>query len=163
LLRQRDLVPVYEGSRVTLFVNAAWKPGVWPLWPSGPSPVAPLPSVQARDRGTAHRLQLNAPLSAPSGSTFPPVARLLPVWLHLSPSSDGAPFIATGARCTDGWRLGGQAALCQLGAIATFKDPSRTEPLWRPFAGATIVGYLLSGFALLSTLLYLRRIRGRRS
>jgi hypothetical protein len=163
LSRQADLVPVYGGSRLTLFENAAWEPGVWPLWPAGSSPPAPLPSVQARDRGSAHRLELNAPLTAPTGGTFPPVARLLPVWPRISPSSLGAPFIATGDRCTDGWRLGDQAALCQLGAIATFKDPSRTESLWRPFAGATIVGYLLSGFALLGMLLYLRWIRGRRT
>jgi hypothetical protein len=86
-------------------------------------------------------------------SYLPAVARLLPGWPQVSPSSAGSPFIATGDRCTDGWRLGDQAALCQLGAIATFKDPSRTESLWRPFAGATIIGYLVSSFALVGTLL----------
>ncbi|MEX2421249.1 MAG: hypothetical protein WD670_05460, partial [Actinomycetota bacterium] len=72
-----------------------------------------------------------------------PLAQQLPGWRSIAPVQ--ASYVATGDRCTDGWKLGEEESVCDLGAVAAFPSPSQAETLWRPAAGARVVGFAISG------------------
>jgi hypothetical protein len=157
LERQDDLAPMYRGKSLVLFENLDWREapvglelgddveGVSTLFGSG------------KEREVTDRLHESRPLRPRAGGAFPPIARALPIWRRLEPSNP--PLLLTADRCTDGWRLGRQAARCHLGAVAAFESPERPEVLWRPLAGTRILGYLVSGLTLASAAVYLLRAR----
>jgi hypothetical protein len=148
--RQADLTPIYRGPRLDLFENMAWQGSVLPLAPAGSSSFA-------FDDGNDVTQQLTAagPLGPVTGSGLGPVARILPGWRSIAPIT--APYVATGDRCTDGWRLGNEEPACDLGAVAAFSSQDQTESLWRPAAGARVVGLLVSGLTLVGALFYVRK------
>jgi hypothetical protein len=66
--------------------------------------------------------------------------------------------VSVGERCTDGWRLGNERPRCRLGAVAAFApDRGGGTALWRPLAGLRLLGYAVSGSALVLILLLVRR------
>jgi hypothetical protein len=148
--RQADLAAIYRGQRLDLFENLAWRGSVLPLDPVGASSFA-------FDDGSdlTQRLIAGGPLGPVTGSGFGPVARILPGWRSIAPVA--AQYVATGDRCTDGWKLGDQQPVCDLGAVAAFSNPDHAEDLWRPVAGARVVGLLVSGLTLVGGLFYVRR------
>jgi hypothetical protein len=150
LRHQADLAPLYRGRRLELFENLAWRGSVLPLAPAGSSSFA-------FDDGSEVTQQLipAEPLAPVTGGSLGPVARILPGWRSIVPV--GAQFVATGDRCTDGWRLEDQEPVCDLGAVAAFSSPAQTETLWRPAAGARVVGLLVSGLTLVGALFYVRK------
>jgi hypothetical protein len=157
LFRQQDLTLVYRGTGIVLFANQAWSGDPMGLVPGSP---VTHPSDLV---GTGGEMQVTsrlfpAPaLAPPSDESFPRVAEPLPSWREIG--TQGSPIVSTGDRCTDGWRLGSEVARCQLGAVAAFPSPAHPESLWRPLAGAWLIGYLLSGLTLLGVLVYRRRLR----
>lgn len=153
--RQTDLTSLYRGSRLELFENRAWRAGVLPLG----SPTAQ-GSLLSDAASATERLLPEAPRGRTSAATFPPLARALPGWRSIRPV--GADYVATGDRCTDGWRLGNEEPACHLGAVAAFRTPNAPETLWRPLAGARIAGLLVSGLTLVGALLYGRRTTRQR-
>jgi hypothetical protein len=134
LARQGDLRLLYESERISIYENVAWLGPVMPL---------------------SDRVRKEPPFVSPQNAPFPPIARSLPEWRTIQ-SVDGAAFLSTGDRCTDGWSLGDEAAMCDLGAVAAFPNPPQSELLWRPLAGARLTGFALSALALLGTILLLR-------
>ena len=92
---------------------------------------------------------------APVAAGSFPLARLVPGWRSVEPGSDE--YVATGDRCTDGWKLGEEQPVCHLGAVSAFRSPDQPETLWRPLAGARVAGFLVSGLTLLGALSYGRR------
>jgi hypothetical protein len=148
--RQADLTAIYRGPRLDLFENMAWQGSVFPL-------TSPGSSSFAFDDGSDVTQQLIAagPLGPAAVGGLGPVARMLPGWRSIAPGE--GKYVSTGDRCTDGWRLGDQVPVCDLGAVAAFSSPAQTEALWRPAAGARVVGFLVSGLTLVGALFYVRR------
>lgn len=157
LERQDDLLLLYRDEAISLYENLAWRGPVMPLSP-GEDLASPgdLPG-SGDERAATRELRSTPPLVPRQDDAFPPLARVLPHWRAVGPV-EGAAFVATGDRCTDGWRLGGEAPRCHLGAVAAFPNPRAPEPLWRPLAGARLAGFGLSAVALLGTALYVRRV-----
>jgi hypothetical protein len=157
LARQDDLSPLYQDDRISVYENKAW-----------PGPVMPLsgllnPTSTSNPLQLTKELLLAPPLVPPQNDAFPPLARPLPQWRSTEPVA-GAAFIGTSDRCTDGWKLGDNASLCDLGAVAAFPNPTQTERLWRPLAGGRLAGSASSALALTGTCLVLRmRHMGRSS
>lgn len=157
LERQGDLLLLYEDEQISLYENLAWPGSVMPL-SAGEDPGTPADLSGFEDDREATRELRPAPPPVPrQDDDFPPLARVLPHWRTVDPV-EGAAFVATGDRCTDGWRLGGEAPRCHLGAVAAFPNPRAPKPLWRPLAGARLAGFGLSAVALLGTALYVRRV-----
>jgi hypothetical protein len=148
--RQPDLTAIYRGPRLDLFENLAWRGSVLPLAPVGSSSFAFDDGSEVTQRLISEGL--NGPVT---GAGFGPVARILPGWRSIAPVR--AQYVATGDRCTDGWKLGGQEPVCDLGAVAAFSSPDQSESAWRPAAGARVVGLLVSGLTLLGAVFYVRR------
>jgi hypothetical protein len=151
LNRQGDLTEVHRGSGVVLFENDAWRGNLLSLSP--PTTVedpAKLPGSPEEAQVTSQLFRSSA-LAPRSDTGFPPIATPLPIWRDLQPSE--SPFVATADRCTDGWRLGERPAGCVLGAVSAFGSPAEPEQLWRPLAGAWLLGYVVSGLTLLGVLL----------
>lgn len=157
LERQEDLLLVYRGEGISLYENLAWGGPVLGL-SAGEDLSSPAALPGSANEGAATRELLQAPPLAPQqNDPFPPLARALLHWRRIEPASSSA-FVATGDRCTDGWRLGDQVPRCHLGAVATFPAPDRPAVLWRPLAGARITGLGVSVLTLVGTGLYLRRV-----
>jgi hypothetical protein len=148
--RQPDLTAIYRGPRLDLFENLAWRGSVLPLEPVGSSSFA-------FDDGTDVTQQLlpQDPVGPVTAVGIGSVARILPGWRSIAPVE--SPYVATGDRCTDGWRLGGQEPVCDLGTVAAFSSPTQTESLWRPAASVRLTGLLVSGLTLVGALFYVRR------
>jgi hypothetical protein len=149
LERQSDLTTLYKGTELQLFANGAWRGRVLPLGRDEPAPFAWDVAPAATERLVAE--DPRAPVAV---GTFP-LARLIPGWRSVEPGSDE--YVATGNRCTDGWRLGEEKPVCHLGAVAAFPSPDEPETLWRPLAGARVAGFLISGLTLVGALSYGRR------
>jgi hypothetical protein len=148
--RQADLTAIYRGPRLDLFENMAWHGSVLPLEPVGS------PSFRFDDGiDVTQELIAREPLGPVTGSGLGPVARILPGWRSIAPGE--GKYVSTGDRCTDGWRLGNQVPVCDLGAVAAFSMPDHAEDLWRPVAGARMVGLFVSGLTLIGALFYLLR------
>jgi hypothetical protein len=147
LERQSDLTTLYEGTGLQLFENDAWRGRMLPLGREEPAPFAWDVAAAATDR-----LVPEDPRAPVASDSFPPLARLIPGWHSVDPVPDE--YVATGDRCTDGWRLGEEEPVCHLGAIAAFPSPDRPETLWRPLAGARVAGVLISGLTLIGALSY---------
>jgi hypothetical protein len=156
LERQDDVRLLYRSDRISLYENLAWPGPVMPL--SEGSNATSTANATPADQGQKLTTELRPapPLVSPPNDAFPPLARALPQWQSIEPVA-GAAFIATGDRCTDGWRLGDESPLCDLGAVTTFPTPPEPEPLWRPVAGARLVGFAVSALALLGTGLHVRK------
>jgi hypothetical protein len=152
LERQSDLTRLYEGTELQLFENRAWQGPILPLGPESPAPLAWDVAATATER-----LVQEDPRAPVAADTFPPLARVVLGWPSVEPVQEE--FFGTGDRCTDGWRLGEEQPTCHLGAIAAFPSPDRSETLWRPLAGARVVGVLISGLTLVGALSYGRRAR----
>jgi len=148
--RQVDLTPIYRGPRLDLFENMAWQGSVLPLTPAGSSSFA-----FGDGSDVTQQLLPQDPAGPVTGVGFGSVARILPGWRSIAPVE--SPYVATGDRCTDGWRLGGQEPVCDLGTVAAFSSPEQAESLWRPAAGARVVGLLVSGLTLVGALFYVRK------
>jgi hypothetical protein len=148
--RQADLTPIYRGPRLDLFENLAWRGTVLPLEPVGSSSFA-------FDDGSDVTQQLlpQDPVGPVTGVGFGSLARILPEWRSIAPVP--AQYVATGDRCTDGWRLGDEEPVCDLGTVAAFSSPDKAESLWRPVAGARVVGLLVTGLTLVGAVFYVRR------
>lgn len=156
LERQSDLTTLYRGTALRLFENRAWRGRMLPLGPEGPAPFE-----WAVAAAVTERLVPEDPRAPVATASFPPLARLVPGWRSVEPIPQER--VATGDRCTDGWRLGEEEPVCHLGAVATFPSPDEPETLWRPLAGARVLGFLVSGLTLLGALSYGRRASlGRR-
>ena len=151
LERQSDLTTLYKGTELQLFENGAWRGGMLPLGPEEPAPFAWDVAAAATDR-----LVPEDPRAPVASDSFPPLARLIPGWRSVDPVPDE--YVATGDRCTDGWRLGEEEPVCHLGAVAAFPSPDEPETLWRPLAGARVAGFLVSGLTLVGALSYGRRV-----
>jgi hypothetical protein len=154
---QADLVSLFIGPRLELFENLAWRGSVLPLGPASSSPSA------LDEAGKVTEQLFPAKALGPQGGTgvFGWLARLLPGWRSIPPA--GAQYVATGDRCTDGSRLGDRAPICHMGAVAAFPSPGQAETLWRPPAGARLIGLLIGGLTLIGSLFYVRTkpTRGR--
>jgi hypothetical protein len=150
LQHQSDLLSVYRGPSLELFENSAWR---GPTLALAPAPAAGS-SSDAWDGAAAADTFLPEPPRAPQAPTGSLLrwARILPGWRSVAPAP--MPYVSTGDRCTDGWKLGGDASLCDLGAVAAFTSPTQTETLWRPAVGARVTGFLITGFALIGALSY---------
>jgi hypothetical protein len=152
LERQSDLTTLYRGPGLELFENRAWRDRVLPLGPAsseGSSPFAWEGAAEA-----TRRLLPAAPRAPMTAGSFPPLARLVPGWRSMEPVP--VEYVATGDRCTDGWKLGVEEPMCHLGAVAAFPSPDETETLWRPLVGARVAGFLVSGLTLIGALSYRR-------
>lgn len=157
LERQEDLLLVYQGEGIALYENLAWGGELLGLSP-GEELASPAELPGSGNEDDVTRELLPAPPLVPrQDDPFPPLARTLPHWRRIEPGS-GSAFVATGDRCTDGWRLGDEPSRCHLGVVAAFPAPDRPEVLWRPPAGARLVGLGVSVLALLGTGLYVRRV-----
>jgi hypothetical protein len=133
LAAQRDLRRVFSEDGFVLYENTAWR----------------------KAPRAARELQLAASLVERHDLDLPRLGadqRIGPL---------GAPYVVTGKRCTDAWRLGDDSARCQLGAVAAFAAPARREPLWTPFQSLTIAGFAVSGIAI-GGLIALGAVRRRR-
>jgi hypothetical protein len=153
LERQDDVRLLYDSDRISLYENLAW-PGPVMALSAGSNTTS---SAGALDNGHGQELTTELhpapPLVSPQNDAFPPLARPLPQWQAIEPVV-GATFVATGDRCTDGWRLGDESPLCDLGAVTAFSNPDQTDRLWRPLAGARLLGFALSAVALIGMGLY---------
>jgi hypothetical protein len=149
LERQSDLTTLYEGRELQLFENGAWRGPVLPLGREEPAPFAWDVAAVATER-----LVPEDPRGSVAAGTFP-LARLVPGWRAVEPIPDE--YVATGERCTDGWRLGEEEPACHLGAVAAFRGPNQSETLWRPLAGARVAGFIVSGLTLVGALSYGRK------
>jgi hypothetical protein len=154
LEQQEDLTPIFHGQDIMLFENDAWRGDILRLSSVAAveDPIALLGSPE--EEQVTDRLFRHSALTPRSDVAFPPIARALPIWSDIGPSGSG--FVAAATRCTDGWRLEGRSAQCMLGAVSAFKSPFDTQQLWRPLAGAWLLGYFVSGLTLLAVLLYRR-------
>jgi len=157
IVRQDDLHLLYEDGTISLYENLAWPGPVMPLSAgSSPTPTTNLISTGV-ERELTKELRAAPPLVPPQSYAFPPLARPLPQWRSIKPVG-GAAFLTTGDRCTDGWKLSDEAPLCDLGAVAAFPNPTEIERLWRPVAGARVLGFALSVVALIAIALHVRRM-----
>jgi hypothetical protein len=131
--RQHDLRTLDRNGALTLFENRGWHGPTTPLTRivDQPPPVAPA-----------------AVPGLPGTSSLPPRRYVDPVT---------APYVATGDRCTDGWRLDGQQARCSTGFVAAFRSPSAEESLWRPEVAWRYIGFVISALSLVACVLILRR------
>jgi hypothetical protein len=153
LTRQRDLVPIHRGRRITVFENEAWRGGVFGL-EEGRTVGAPSELFgSAEEREVASRLFSSTPLVSGGEVGFPALARRLPGKQRVGETT--APFVTTTDRCNDGWRLGDKQATCDAGAIAAFTSPQSTDALWRPLVGVQLMGYAISGLTIAAAALYL--------
>src|SRR5207302_4158029 len=134
LKRETDLRPVLVGRTFTLYENLAWRGGTYGLQ-------SVIPRAQ-------HEI----------GSGFD--VSWLPVWHRLRASK--APFLGTDRSCADGWRLGDQQPICELGAVAAFRSPRSSQKMWRPEVAIQALGYLLSAIVLGLLALSMRRKRSTR-
>jgi hypothetical protein len=145
LAQQTDLTLTYRGPNLALFENQAWHGSDLPLGPADSA------AFTWGDAGAAtERLIPMDARASMSGTGFDRVGRILPGWRSIGPVL--TVYVSTGERCTDGWQLGEQAPVCHLGAVATFSSPGQAEELWRPAAGARVVGLLITGLALIGVL-----------
>jgi hypothetical protein len=153
LERQSDLTTLYKGTELQLFENGAWRGRVLPLEAASDERSSP-PAWERAAEATKRLLPAAARAPVARGS-FPLLGRLVPGWRSVNPVPDT--YVATGDRCTDGWRLGEEEPLCHLGAVAAFPSPDEPETLRRPLAGGRIAGVLVSGLTLVGALSYGRR------
>lgn len=160
--RQTDLDPIYRGDGIVLYENQAWAGEVVGLSAGDQESGGLNPAGSDEGPEATRRLYTDTPLVAPADDAFPSVARPLPLWERIE-APTGASFVATADRCTDGWRLGDEPARCHLGAVAAFPAPGSSEPLWRPLAGARILGFVLSCLTLAGASVYLWRTSRRRT
>jgi hypothetical protein len=152
--RQTDLTSLYRGTDIELFENRAWRGRLLPLGPPSPEASPPFADDGAATATATERLVSVSPFGPVAETDFPPVARILPRWQSIEPVP--TEYVATGERCTDGWKLGEEEPICHLGAVAAFPSPDDSETLWRPLAGARIAGLLVSCLTLLGGLSYCR-------
>jgi hypothetical protein len=152
---QPDLEPVYRGDGIVLFENQAWRDQVLGL-ESGAAITSPSELFGSKGERDATRRLYSSPsrVSRVDGG-LPLLARSLPGARRVTPGR--GEFVSTTDRCSDGWRLGDEKANCNLGAVAAFPVPEGEEALWRPLAGVQLLGYALSGLALLGAAVYLLR------
>jgi hypothetical protein len=135
LRRQTDLRPIYRGQKIEVFENVAWR-----------KPPTPLAESQA---------DVKPPIVPSVPGWFPSFGRLLPRWPDVSPTAQA--FVATGQRCTDGWRLGSEEPSCRGGAAAIFPSPPSPQALWRPQELTDALALVISAVALLISVVMLRR------
>ena len=156
LQHQSDLTSAYRGPSLELFENRAWSGATLPL---SQATTTGSPSDPWGDAAATTDTLFPEPPRAPLAATSSllPWARFLPGWPSIAPGQ--TPYVATGDRCTDGWRLGGDVPTCHLGAVAAFTSPHEVETLWRPAVGARVTGFLITGFALIGALAYGRRAK----
>lgn len=159
LERQPDLRLVLRDERISLYENLAWRGAVYGLSPGEPlSSPDQLPG-SGDEVDVTVALRPAAPPVPRQDDAFPGLARALPGWRTMEPTS-GSVFVATTDRCTDGWRLGDRILpRCHLGAVAAFPRPDGPETLWRPLVGARLVGVAVSVLSIIGTGLYLQRVR----
>jgi hypothetical protein len=156
--RQTDLTSLYRGPDLELFENRAWRGPVLGLQPAsaqGASLFADGSAVVA-----TQRLLPLVPLGSMAEASFPAVARILPGWRWIGPGQ--TEYVATAGRCTDGWRLGEEEPICHLGAVTAFRRPQDRDTLWRPLAGARVLGSLVSALSVIGALVYVRYSRRSR-
>jgi hypothetical protein len=140
LKHQTDLRSIYAGEKIEVFENEAWQPDPRPL--------------------SASRANVRPPIVPPVRGWFPSIGQSLPGWTHIRAAGDE--LIATGQRCTDGWRLGSETPSCLAGAAAVFQSPERSRPLWRPQKLTDALALLLSlGALAVCVAMVLKRDRPR--
>lgn len=147
LNRAPDLKLVYEGEELTLFENRAWRGDVLRLDGASTGRASDVFGTP-RERDVTRRLYPGAPPVERADDEFPPIARPLLSWLHIAPTT--SKLVSVGRRCTDGWRLGGEAARCHLGVVAAFNGHDREAALWRPLSGARLLGWAITALALVA-------------
>lgn len=157
LERQPDLRLVFRDEQISVYENLAWRGPVYGL-SAGQSLTSPAELPGSGQEVEVTREMLPAPPLVPrQDDPFPGLARAFPQWPRIPPKA-GSVFVGTGDRCTDGWRLGDEPSRCHLGVIAAFPVSDRPEVLWRPLAGARLVGLGVSVLALIGMGLYVRRV-----
>jgi Alpha-(1->3)-arabinofuranosyltransferase len=162
LNRAPDMELLWEGEELTLFENRAWRGDVLGLANGSFERRSSSLFGTPRELDATRQLVRSPPPVERAGDDFPPIARPFPAWHDVA--STATPFVSTGERCTDGWRLGDQQARCHLGAVAAFRSPESESVLWRPVEGARVAGYAiaLSTFAgLFLARIWLLRQSGR--
>jgi hypothetical protein len=123
VLRQRDLALLHRSPGLVVLENEAWREPL-PLGRVAPGPAGVEPPE-------------------PDAGPAPLLARALPLWREVEPG--GAPVVAVGERCDDGWLLEDAEPRCHLGAVAAFASPDHLAELWRPRAAWAVLGYTLAG------------------
>jgi hypothetical protein len=152
---QRDLRPVYQGARLDVYENQAWAPAPRPLGPDGRRATVAQVIDSDEERAVTERVIEAEALAQRADGSFPAVARILVRWRTVGPTE--GTHLLTGDRCTDGWRLEDEAPRCHLGAAAAFSSSRRADVLWRPLAGANVVGYGLSLLSAVGSATYVIR------
>lgn len=152
LRRQPDLNEIYRDPDLELYENTAWRGDVLPL--SGARSVGGLADVigEPEEVQVTESLFLATPLVPSTGEGVPAIGQILPGARTIPPHDSS--HVATGMRCTDGWRLGAQQAECLLGAVAAFSTPSEPTSLRSGFLGAWVIGYAVSALTLTAVFVY---------
>ena len=152
LAQQSDLTEVYRDGDIELYENAAWRGEILPL--SEARSVRGLADVIGRPEETlvTDTLFLSPALVPRAGQGVPAVAKILPGVRTIPPPD--SPYVATGVRCTDGWRLAAQEAGCLLGAVAAFSTPHQSSSLRSGMEGAWVIGYAVSALTLMAIFAY---------
>jgi hypothetical protein len=150
LARQNDLRRIFDTRSLALYRNTAFRGDLYSLRPK------PISGSVHRVIGRA-RLQREASKSLIASSrrlnrkgiSGPAFTQHLSLWKRISvPRMD---YLGTDLGCKDGWRLGESLPLCNLGVVAAFPPQKvRAQALWRPGFGTQLIGYLISGAALLA-------------
>jgi hypothetical protein len=152
--RQPDLTVISTGPNLDVYENEAWRGEILPLSAArsidGPEDVIGGPE-EAR---VTERAFLAAALVPRAGDGLPAVADLLPAEATVPASSSS--HVATGVRCTDGWRLGDEKADCLLGAVAAFPRPAEPAGLRTGLTGTWVIGYSVSALTLAAMFAYRR-------
>jgi hypothetical protein len=145
---QPDLASLFRGPRLELFENLSWRGSVLPLGPAAGS------AFDLDDAGKVTEQLFPAKPLGPETETgfLGPLARFLPGWRSIALA--GATHVATGDRCTDGWRLGTEEPVCHMGTVAAFANSDQADTLWRPAAAMRVAGLLVSGLTIGATLFY---------
>jgi hypothetical protein len=153
---QSDLTEIYSSPELTLYENTAWRGDSFGLQDG--DTVASLERVfgtELEEEATASLIE-TPPLRPGASTSFPALARPLPLWSEARPTGD-APHLLTTHRCSDGWVLDDDDALCHLGVSAAFPESGGSGLLWRPLAGARLLGFLVTALTLAFAATYLWR------
>ena len=158
LSEQRDLITLHESPGVTLYENTAWQAGPRGLAHGEPITEPGRVFGTGLERAALHTLFEAPPLRPRASSSFPPLAYRLPIW-PTSPDLGGSPFVLTTHRCSDGWVMGTTTARCHLGVAAAFDTSEEDRVMWRPVAGARLMGLGVTVLTLFGAAAYLWRRR----
>lgn len=158
LRRQRDLQEVFDSPDLVLYRNTAFRGEDYGL-------IHDHRQSSVRDLIRDAALQplavtgLMAVRKPDQINTLPgaEVVEPLPFWKEIV--STDATSVGTDLSCDDGWRLGDEDSICNLGAVAAFESEEVQASLWRPALWTQIAGYVVA--TSVWAILLLRLVRSR--